>query len=282
MHLNYLKLFINNKAARLGMALLGTVLLAALLGPHLVPHDPWQYSGHVLQAPCERHWLGTNDVGQDIFSQLVYGARTSMAVAFGVALLSTLTALVLGSATAMVGGRCDTVFMRITDAMLSIPPVLIIILAAAYLRPGIPSLILLLVAVGWPAGARIVRAQVLTLKERTHVYAAYTFGSGPLAVFIKHLLPDLGPVAAAGFIQGARRAVLTEAGLSFLGITSPGLISWGSIIYQAVNFSYLGVWKWWLLPACAALSVTVLAITYLAYGMEAVLDRPLGVQGREV
>ncbi len=282
MHINYVARVKKNNMARIGFVLLGIVVLAAILGPWLAPYPPGEHSKAVLQPPSGQHWLGTNDVGQDIFSRLVVGARTSLAVATGAALLTSLISVLVGSFAALAGGRADAVVTRITDALLAIPPVLVIILAAAYLRPGIPLLILVLALTGWPVGARVIRAQVLSLKQRTHVQAARTFGAGKLQVLCKHILPDLAPVIMVGLIQGARRAVVTEAGLAFLGIAAPGTVSWGLMIRHAMEFCYLDVWKWWLLPAGAALSLTVLAFTYIGFAVEEVADPRLGEEEHEV
>lgn len=272
MHINYVQQVKQNNIARVGIGLLGLIILVALVGPVLVPYSPVEHSVDVLLPPGSGHWLGTNDVGQDIFSRLVWGARTSLVVAVGVAVLSMLLGIMVGAGAALAGGWVDNLLMRFTDALLTIPPVLVIILVAAYLQPGLPLLILTLALIGWPVGARVIRAQTLSLKQRTHVYAARTFGAGQWQAFYKHILPDLAPVITVGLVQNARRAVVTEAGLAFLGITDPGTVSWGMMIQHALKFSYLDVWQWWLLPAGAALAMTVLAFSYIGYALEEIVD----------
>lgn len=282
MHIDYWAMIKHNKMARVGFALLGFIAVISILGPLVTVYDPWQHTTQVLQPPSGAHWLGTNDVGQDIFTRLVWGGRTSLAVALGVALFSSLLAVLVGTTAAMAGGWWDKLLMRITDAMLAIPPVLVIILVAAYLRPGLPVLILILSLVSWPGGARVIRAQTLTLKQRAHVYASRTFGARGHQIFLRHILPDLAPVITVGLIQGARRAVVAEAGLAFLGISHPGTVSWGMMIHHALGFSYLNVWQWWLIPAGVALSLTVLSFAYICYAVEEILEPRLKAGGREV
>lgn len=275
MHINHWHSIKKNKIALAGLALLSLVILIALLGPVLTPHSPTSHSTAVLQPPSPTHWLGTNDVGQDILSRLIVGARTSLIVAAGVALLSSFFSLLVGAASALAGGLTDSILMRLTDALLCIPPAIVVILIASHLRPSIYLLILLLAGIGWCGGARIIRAQTLSLKERLHVSAAAAFGAGKCYRFIRHILPDLMSLVVVGIIQGARRAIIMEAGLSFLGITDPGTVSWGVMLHHALKFSYLDAWKWWLLPTGAVLTLTVLSLTYVGYALEELLDHRL-------
>ena len=193
-------------------------------------------------------------MGQDIWTQLLFGARTSLIVGCGAAVLSLLFSVLVGCTAALFGGVYDRLIMRLVDAMIVIPPVIVVILVAAYLRPNILLMILLLAAFLWPGGARVIRAQTLSLKERMHVSAARTFGAGWPHLLVHHIIPDLGPVLVAAMIRDARRAIFMEAGLSFLGISDPTVISWGKMMQHALRFSYLDVWKWWLLPPGFALS----------------------------
>ena len=162
--------------------------------------------------------------------------------------------------------------MRIVDAMISLPTIIVMILVAAYLRPSLPLLILLLSVFSWPGGARIIRSQVLALKERMHINAARTFGAGKKHIIFTHIIPDLSPIISALMMQDARRAVFMEAGLAFLGVSDPMVISWGKMMNQALAFTYLDVWQWWLVPTGLALSATLVAISFLSFSMEIAID----------
>jgi len=272
MHINYLIEFKHNKTGLVGLILITLIIMAALGGPALSPHAPGGHSVNTLAAPSSEHWLGTNDVGQDIFSRLLAGARTSLLVAIGTAFFSTLLAVLVGLTAALAGGMADAFLMRFTDALLTIPVVIMVVMVAAYVQPGIFSLIVILSLLGWSPGARVIRSQALTLKESVHVYAARSFGGGTVHIALCHIIPDLFPILCVGFIQGARRAVFMEAGLAFLGIAAMDTVSWGLMLRHALEFCYLDAYKWWLLPTGFALSITILAFTLMGYCLEEIFD----------
>lgn len=272
MHISYWKEVKSNNIGRIGLGLLALIVIAAVFLPLLVPWSPLEQTKAAFCPPSKDHWLGTNDVGQDVLAQLLVGARGSLLVGITAALLTTMFSGIAGSSAGLLGGAYEKVLLRVIDALLVIPPMFIYIIAAAYLRPGAMNLILLLSLFGWPAGARVVRAQTLTLKEKAHVRAAQTFGGNWFYLVTRHLLPDMAPVLTAQFILALRRAVFMEAGLSFLGITDPATISWGKMLYQALKYIYLDAWQWWLVPVGIALSVTVTAFSFLGYALEETFD----------
>lgn len=272
MHVNYWQEIKSNSIGRLGLAILVITVCAAVAAPLITTYNPAQQTPDFFQPPSGRHLLGTNDVGQDIFTQLLYGARVSLLVAASVAILSTCISVFAGAAAGFCGGIFEKAIMRIVDTLLVIPPMLIVIIVAGYIQPGLESLVLLLSLLSWPGGARIIRSQTLVLKEKAHVRAARTFGAGPVYILARHIIPDLGPVIAANLIQSARRAVFMEAGLSFLGVTDPVTISWGKMLSHALKYVYLDVWKWWLLPVGISLSLTVMGFAFVGYAMEEAMD----------
>ncbi len=267
MHIRY------GKKLTTGIGAWGTGLLLfwagiALLGGIVAPHAADAYVGKAFLPPDAAHWLGTNDVGQDIASQLLAGARTSLLVALGAALGSALLGALLGAGGALAGGWLERFTARLMDVGLVIPPVLAAMLAAAYLQPGLPMLVAILAFFFWPATGRLLRAQTLLLRESGPATAARTFGAGKWYVLRRHILPDLAPVLSAAMIHDARRAVFLEAGLAFLGISDPTSPSWGRMIQQALAFTYLDVWRWWLLPPGIAVSSLVLAFALIGAGLE--------------
>lgn len=272
MHVNYWREIKQSNTGRAGLALLFLMVVLAALGPLLSPYQPYAYTGAIFSPPSAQHWLGTDDVGQDIWTRLLFGARTSLTVGCGVALFSVFLSILVGGASALAGGLYERFWMRLVDVLIVIPPVIMVILAAAYLRPNLFLLIFLLSSFLWPGGARLVRAQVLSLKERGPVAASRTFGAGRRHLLFNHIIPDLGPVLVALLIQDARRAVFMEAGLSFLGICDPALVSWGKMMQQALRFTYLEVWQWWLLPTGLALSLTIMGFTFTGFALETALN----------
>ncbi len=261
------------KIAWVGAAVLGAYILIALLAKQLAPYNPMAYEGQPLENPSPAHWLGTNDVGQDILSELIYGARVSLAVGCLAALLTLTLATLVGTTAGYLGGWADRVLMRFVDVLMIIPRLPLMIVIAAYAGANLGTTILVIGLLSWPHTARVIRSQVLSLRSRAHIQAAHLFGGGPLYIIRRHLIPELGPVLAAGFVAQAGQAVMMEAGLAFLGLGDPTLKSWGLITRYALNssgFFFSSRWLWWLLPAGLNVSLFLLSFTFLGMGLEAV------------
>jgi peptide/nickel transport system permease protein len=256
---------------KLGLVLMAVFIFSALILPFIFS-DPESHSQTIFDSPSAGHLLGTNDVGQDIFSRLVHGTRTSVFVAVGAGFLSTLISTLVGVSAGIIGGVYDKILMRLVDALLVIPTIVILILTASYINPGVWVLILLISILHWQGGARVTRSQTLSLKERMHVSAARTFGAGRWYIIFRHIIPDLGPILVVSFIHRARMAVFTEAGLAFIGIADPLMISWGMMMHHALKFYYLPVWKWWLIPPGLALSLLIISFAFLGNSLEKVIE----------
>jgi len=280
MHIDLKKELKSSGMGRIGIIFVLSVIALALLAPLITRYSPLEHSSTALISPSMIHWLGTNHVGQDIWSQLLYGARTSLVVGLGAGILSLLLSIFFGVSAALIGGIYDRAVMRIVDTIIIIPMIVVIILAAAYIKPDLLVLIILISLMSWPAGSRIIRAQSLSIKQKEHISASRTFGGGRIYIALRHIMPDLAPIMLVEFIYGVRRAVFMEAGLAFLGIGDPMLVSWGSMMHDALRFSYLNVWQWWLLPAGAALSITIIGLTFISHAAESVIDPRL--RGAEI
>jgi peptide/nickel transport system permease protein len=272
MHIDPLGDLLHDSKTVVGLAMLSLIIVMAAFAPQLSAFSPDDYTGQIFDPPSASHLLGTDSMGQDIWSRLLFGARTSLAMAVSVAFLSTALSIFMGGTSALIGGLYESFWMRVVDAVLAVPSIIVMILVGAYLRPSLPLLILMLSVLSWPGGARVMRSQILSLKERMHVSAARTFGAGWRHILVNHILPELGPLVAALMIQDARRAVFMEAGLAFLGVSDPMMISWGKTMQQALAFTYLDVWKWWLVPTGLALSLTLIGLSFLGLSLEAAMD----------
>ncbi|MFW6456778.1 MAG: ABC transporter permease [Planctomycetota bacterium] len=271
MHISYGKKVLQSGIGRAGLIILSTLLLLAVIGPW-ISADPMQQTEDVLQAPSTRHFSGTDDVGHDVWARLVMGARTSLLVATGAGLLSTVLSAAVGISSGWTGGLYDRFSMRLVDAVLVMPTILVLILLSAFIQPTLFGLIVLISGLQWAGGARVLRAQTLTLKERPHVRAAQSFGAGPLHILARHIVPDLGPLLIVSFIHRARRAVFMEAGLAFIGIVAPSVISWGMMIRNALGFYYTSAWTWWLLPPGICLSLMILSFLFIGYALETIME----------
>ena len=259
----------------LGLAVLGLFLLVALAAPLLAPYDPHAFAGQSLERPSSAHLLGTNDAGQDILSELLYGARVSLAVGLGAALGTVALGLLVGAVAGYLGGAVDTVLMRLVDVMLILPRLPLLILLAAFLGSGLPQTVAIISLLFWPATARVIRAQVQSQRARGYVRMAHHFGGGAGYVLRRHILPAISPLVAFGLVAAAGRAVAMEAGLAFLGLGDPTAKSWGLMMRYALDLPGLLLtdrWLWWLLPPGLCLTLLILALTYAGMGLERRLD----------
>jgi len=254
-----------------GLVIVATLAVVALLGPLIAPYDPHALSGDAVEPPSRDHLLGTNDIGQDIFSEVVIGTRSSLGVALPAAALALIIGVMVGVGGALRGGRTGAVTMRVVDGFLALPGFPLVILLAA-LTGGSPlALILVITMAGWPQLARVLHSQTLPLRDRGFVRAARGFGAPPRYVILRHLVPALGPTAAAGFVQWAATAVVLESGLTFLGLGDPTAVSWGAILNRALEYQglyYGSLWVWWVLPAGFAITLAALGFTFVGVGLE--------------
>lgn len=222
--------------AALGIALLALFLICALFAPWLAPYDPAQLNlAGRLMGPSVSHWFGTDELGRDILSRTIFGARISMIVAVSVVGLSLAVGLVAGCLAGFYGGIVDTVLnVYVTNAFMSLPGILLAIAFVAFMGPGLTNVILALAISGWVGYARLVRGQVMAVKEREFVEAARALGASDLRVLWRHILPNIvQPLIVQGAI-GMAGAVLAEATLSFLGLgVPPPAASWGSMLNDA-------------------------------------------------
>jgi len=272
MHVNYWDEIKKDNLGRTGLLLITVLAVVALGAPLLAPYNPWEYVAPSLSPPSWGHPLGTNDVGQDIFSELLYGTRTTLLVSVTAAFFSTLISLVLGVVAGLRRGLPERLVLRLVDVMLVIPVFLVALLVAAYFQPGMTTLIVLFSLLLWPPGTRIIWNRVLSLKHQAHFTAARQFGAGTAYLVGRHLVPELYPLLAVNFIQVVRRAVFMEAGLAFLGVFDPAAKSWGLMLHYAREFIFTDAWQWWLLPPGLAVSLTIIAFALVGYSLEAALD----------
>ena len=278
MHDRFKTTFVKDPLFMVGIGLAALFMLVSFLGPLLAPFDPWDISFAPISPPSGEHVLGTNDGGQDIFSELLYAIRNT--VVFG--LVSAAAALgigvILGASSGWFGGFVDMVLMRIADVLLAIPAIMILIFAAAFFRPSPWVLALILAGFMWPTIAKGIRAQTLSLRQGLHIKAAVQMGGGPWYILRRHLIPEMFPLYLIGFASKAKMAMFMEASLGFLGLLDPSRKSLGMMISYALNFYYMDIWWNWLIPPVLCLSLLILSVTFLAISLEKVLDPRLRAQ----
>ncbi len=261
-----------NRQAVAGLAIVLILAVVAVLHPWIAPYDPAQVDvRHILEPPSARHWFGTDELGRDVFSRLVYGAPISLLVGFVAVGISVGIGTVLGCTAGYYGGWWDSLVMRFVDLMQSIPTFFLILSAIAFLKPSIWLIMVIIGATGWMGVCRLVRAEVLSLKGREFVLAARVQGAGDLRILFLHLLPNaLVPVLVSATL-GIAGAILVESSLSFLGLgVQPPQPSWGNMLARARDNLASG---WWVtvFPGMA-IFLTVLGYNLLGEGLRDALD----------
>jgi peptide/nickel transport system permease protein len=260
-----------NRMAMGGGAIVVVMFLLALVAP-LAGYDPGAIDiPHRLQGPGWQHWLGTDDLGRDVLTRILYGARISLLVGFVAVGIATVIGIVAGAIAGYYGRWSDAVIMRFVDIMLCFPTFFLILAVIAFLEPSIWNIMIIIGLTGWMGVARLVRAEFLSLRERDFVLAARALGASDLRIIFRHILPSaLSPVLVSATL-GVAGAILTESALSFLGIgVQPPTPSWGNMLIAGKQT--LGT-AWWLsaFPGLAIL-VTVLGYNLLGEGIRDALD----------
>lgn len=263
---------LNNKMAAAGLIFIVVIIGFAVFAPVIAPHDPGAVdTNNILTAPSRDHVFGTDTLGRDIFSRIVYGSRISLSIGFIAVGIALLTGMVFGSIAGYYGGRIDSIIMRFVDIMLCFPAFFLILAVIAVLEPSIFNIMAVIGLTSWMGIARLIRAEVLTLKERDFVAASKVMGASDAWIVLRHLIPNaLAPVMVSATL-GIGGAILVESSLSFLGIgVQPPTPSWGSILMDGK--STLGA-AWWLtvFPGLFIL-FTVLAYNLLGDALRDMLE----------
>lgn len=266
--------------AVLGAAIVGILALAGLLAPLLTGYDPLSTQYPVWLGPNAEHWLGTTALGQDVFAQLVYGARLSLFIGLSAGLISTVLSVVVGLSGAYFGGRVDSVLSLLTGVMLTIPGLPLLIVASAFFRgQGFWLVILVIGLTGWAWGARVLRAQALALRSRDYVTAAVGIGESWWRIVFIEILPNMAGLIAANFFGAALHAVLSEAALSFIGLGDVNQITWGTMLYWAQSLGALlqGAW-WWIAPPGICIALLGTSFALLNFAIDAISNPRLAIR----
>ena len=254
----------------IGCGFLMALAAAGALAGLLAPYDPWAASGPPFASPNWPHLLGTNDLGQDLLSEVVFGIRLSLSVGLIGAAVATFIGALVGLAAGYYRGWIDEALMGLTDTTMLIPALPLIILLVAYSGPSFWWIVAVIGLVWWTGTARAVRARVLQVREMPFVEASTALGARRWRTMLVHILPNLGPVLLARFTMAVPEAILTEAGLSFLGLGDPSVKSLGLTLNHAFTNGGLinGQWWWYLFPIMA-ISAIVLSVSLLGIGSQA-------------
>ncbi|MBI5575085.1 MAG: ABC transporter permease [Deltaproteobacteria bacterium] len=254
--------FLRHRGAAAGLVVTAAFLLAALLAPWLSPFDPnAQDLESGLSGASAAHWLGQDKLGRDLLSRLLHGSRISVAVGLGTVAVSLSIGLLAGSASGFFGGRTDHLFMRICDVLMAFPGILLAIGMTAAMGPSLRNVLIALSLLGWVGYARLIRAQVMKVKEMEFVESARAAGSPPARILLFHVLPNAFSPILVEATFGISRAIVAEAGLSFLGLgVAPPAPSWGAMIAEGRHFLFVA-------PHIAAVPGVAIMVAVMAFNL---------------
>jgi ABC-type dipeptide/oligopeptide/nickel transport system permease subunit len=259
----------------IGGLLLALLLSFALFPRAIAPYDASERVARPLQEPGSQNLLGTNDLGQDLLSELIAGTRASLLTGLTVAIIAVSIGVMVGLTGGYLGGWVDSLLMRLTDLVLVLPFLPLVILISVYLGPSQGNIILVLAIFFWAGPARLIRARVLSTRSDTYIEAARALGANSLQIMVGHLWSSVKPLAFVQIVLVASASILAESSLSFLGLGDPSGKSWGTMLYFArASGAFLSdAWKWWVLPTGLMITLTVLSLGLIGYSLEQRLVR---------
>jgi peptide/nickel transport system permease protein len=261
----------HNGKARIGLVILAVNILVAIFAPVLAPHSPKSTDYIPYSGPSGKNWFGTTGNGQDVFSQFLFGARVSLLVGLVAGLAATVVAVIIGLISGYRPGAVDTILGFITNLALVIPGLPLMIILAAYIPSrSVWTIVLVVALTAWATGARVIRSQAATLRNRDFITSAVFSGERLGRVVFREILPNMTSLVAASFFSAATAAVMAEASLEFLGLGNPDTVSWGTILYYAQNQNALltGQWVMVLAPGLA-IALLAVSFTLINFGVDA-------------
>ncbi|MEH7503731.1 oligopeptide ABC transporter permease [Neobacillus drentensis] len=267
------KRFMKHRLAVAGSIFMLLIILIAIFAPVITTMDPYHVYDEFSAPPSAEHWLGTDQVGRDIFTRLVYASRVSMMVGLGAVLIYTVIGTILGAVSGYFGGWIDTFLMRLTDVFMSFPSLMLILVVVSILGPNLWNIIWILGLLGWPSVARLVRGSVLSLKHVDFVKSGIVLGLSTPRILFQHILPNaIAPIIVQATF-GIAAAIIVEASLSFLGMgVQPPTASWGNMLTDAQSLTVLTSQPWLWIPPGVMIVLVVLGINFIGDGLRDALD----------
>ncbi len=269
----FCQLLFGHSMGKIGILLIVLVLIAAIFAPILRTVDPQKagISEEILRPPSGEHWLGTDDLGRDVWSQIVFGSRVSLAIGLITAFVTVVTGTLVGLMAGFFGGWIEEILVKIVDFFMMLPVLPLMIILAAVLGPSLWNIILVISVVSWPTTARVVRSQVLSIKERPYVEAARCIGAGNAKLMFGEIMPNVLPLMFAQAVLMITYAIYDEAILAFLGLGDPTRISWGSMLNSAFESGVMSRSPWWIGPPIASIIILIVGFSLLGTAVTDVL-----------
>ena len=270
---DFWRLYRRSRLGVIGLIIVLSFVIVAVAAPWIAPFEPFYFAGDPLMKPSSTFPFGTDQVGRDIFSRVIYGTRVSLLIG----LIASAMTIGLGSAIGLVsgylGGWVDNGLMRITDLFIILPALPLMLIMASILGKGIMNIIIVITVVGWTSTARMVRSQTMSLKERPFIEASRAIGSTDLHTIARHIVPNVFPLVFANGMIAIVDAILSEAGLSFLGFGDPSSPSWGMVLHyaDAAGSTVNGYW-WYIVPPGICIMLLVMGFAFISYSTDQILN----------
>lgn len=270
---DFWRLYRRSTLGKLGLVIVLSFIVVALAAPWIAPYDPFAFVGDPFVKPSSTHFFGTDQVGRDIFSRVIFGTRISLLVGLVASAMAVGLGTVIGLVSGYLRGWVDNALMRVTDLFIILPALPLMLIMASILGKGIQNIIIVITVVGWTATARMVRSQTMSLKERPFTEASRAIGSSDLHTIIRHIVPNVFPLVFANGMIAIVDAILSEAGLSFLGFGDPSRPSWGMVLHFAdtAGATVNGYW-WYIVPPGLCIMLLVMGFAFISYSTDQILN----------
>jgi len=265
-------------AALFGIVIIVITAVLAIFAPLVAPYGLHQQVGPPFGAPSAHHWLGLDDGGMDVVTQLIYGARVSLLVGFAASAVSIIIGGTVGLLAGYFGGASESVLMRVTDFFLVIPILPLMIVVAALWGSNLTNIILIIGLLSWTISARVVHAQVKSVSKRMFILRARALGAGHMRILSRHVLPHIAPLLVANTALAIGNAIFFESALAFLGLSDPTKVSWGTMISNAAHRDAVSSGAWWaIVPPGLAIALVILAASFIGRAVEDAFNPRLAV-----
>lgn len=274
-----IRLIFANRKAVIGLTIMVLFMLVAIFAPLLAQYEPDEFIARPNLAPSTEYWLGTTGSGEDVFSQTVYGTRTSLGTGLVVGVAVTVIGALIGMSSGYFRGRVDDLLSLMTNVFLIIPGLPLLVVLAAFLPAGFWSIAGVLTVTGWAFGARVLRSQTLSLREKDYVASAVVSGEGSFRIIFAEILPNMMSIVVAGMFGAVTYAIGAQAALEFLGLGDPTGVSWGNQLYWAQNNAGLLTGAWWtFVPPGLCIALIAFSMTLMNYAIDEVTNPRLRSQ----
>lgn len=264
---------LRNGKAVAGLSIIIVFILLALLAPVIFPDDPSRISSTGASAPSMEHWLGTTTKGQDVLALTLWGARSSLFVGFIAGILSTIIGVLVGLTGAYFGRSLDEALSLVTNVFLLVPGLPLLVILAAFLPPGLGTVIIVLVITGWAGSARVMRSQAMSIRGKDYVAAALVSGERPLRIMVREILPNMASVVMTTLLGCIIGSIGAQAGLEFLGLGDVNTVSWGTNLFWATSDGSLMLGQWWIfVPSGLAIALVAFALALCNYAVDEITN----------